>query len=133
MDFAKYDTSKTSETGAELTVLNPETYEETDVKIRLAGTDSSVYRNFIKRRAEERMKQGKKKQQSVDLDKSEREGCELLAACTLGWQNVSEKGQEVEFSKEAAIDLYLKYKWLRDQVDSFIGDRANFFPKSSKA
>lgn len=132
MDLAKFDTSKTSEKGAELVVLNPETFEETDIKLRLAGTDSSVYRNQIKARAEKAMNKGQKKQ-ALDFDKSEREGCELLAACTLGWEGLEENGKPIEFSTEAAADLYMRHRWLKEQVDRFIGDRTNFFPKSSKA
>jgi hypothetical protein len=133
MDLSQFDTSKTSEKGVELVIINPATLEETDIKIRLAGTDSSYYRNQIKARAEQQLSKGQKKATTVDLDKSEREGCELLAACTLGWSGIEENGKAIDFSRDAAVDVYMRHKWLREQVDRFVGDRANFFPKPSKA
>jgi hypothetical protein len=129
MDLAQFDTSKTSEKGTELVVINPATFEETDIKIILAGTDSSYYRNQIKARAEEQLSKGQKKQTTIDIEKSEREGCQLLAACTLGWSGIEENGKAIEFTYENAVDLYTRHKWLREQVDRFVGDRANFFPK----
>jgi hypothetical protein len=129
MDLAQFDTSKTSEKGVELVIINPKTLEESEVKIRLAGIDSSYYRNQIKLRAEQQLSKGQKKATTIDMDKSELEGCKLLAACTLGWSGIEENGKAIEFTYENAVDLYMRYKFLQQQVDRFVGDRANFFPK----
>lgn len=60
-----------------------------------------------------------------------------LAAITTGWHLVDFQGQpiDVEFSAETAKELYSsgEFAWIRDQVDEFVGDRANFMKPSSKS
>lgn len=133
MDFANYETKTNAEKGVEMVVINPSNGEKTDAKIRLNGRDSSAFRNAMKAQAQKAMEASKRKDEPAGADDYEVETCKTLAACTISWEGVVEDGKAVEFSKEAAASLYLKYGWLRDQVDRFIGDRTNFFPKSKKA
>ena len=58
---------------------------------------------------------------------------DLLATCTMGWNGVLEKGkkQPVPFSQEACRQLYKSFPVIRDQVDAFIANRANFILASS--
>lgn len=127
MDISQFDTSTLAETGVEYVVLNPVDDKPTDIKMRLAGTDSSFYRNAI---AAQARKQTDKKRAQIDLDEVEQNTCDILASCTLGWSGLMENGKELKYSTLAAVDLYKKHKWLRIQVDRFIGDRSNFFPVS---
>lgn len=43
---------------------------------------------------------------------------DLLAACTVGWENVHVDGAALAFSTEAATTLYDTYPWLREQVQT---------------
>lgn len=128
MDLNDINLTEAAEIGAELTLEHPVTGEPLDIVIHLAGTDSSAYRMKQKEINSKRimkMARGKK----PEFNTTDAEACELLAACTLGWSGVVIGGEEVEFSKDAAISLYREHNWIREQVDMFIGDRANFFTK----
>ena len=73
----------------------------------------------------------------VTPEQIEAEGNDLLAALTKGWKLVDLDGNpiDVPFSQENARELYAltAVAWLRDQVDEYIGDRANFSKASSKS
>lgn len=126
MDLKRLDTVSASNEGAELAIYAPDG-EKTDIVIRLAGVDSDVYRKASRKQRDKRLqnlqKRGKQKLTSAELDE---EGIALLAACTLGWENLEENGQPLECTRENAERLYHDYPDVRQQVDAFIGDRANF-------
>lgn len=128
MDLKQINLTEAAEIGAELDLEHPVTGEKLDAVIHLAGTDSAAYRNKQKEIQSKRiakLARGKK----ADLTTSDGEECELLASCTLGWSGILSGEEEVKFSHAAAKKLYLENYWIREQVDSFIGDRANFFTK----
>ena len=123
-DFSKLDLSASAEQGATLQVRHPVSGIELEgVTIKVVGTDSKRFRDILKNKAREQMN---RKNKPIDLQKAEKESIEMLAACTLGWTGISEGGTELQFSTENAIMMYKKYLWLREQVDEFMNDRANF-------
>lgn len=70
---------------------------------------------------------------------SDEEAAASLARATTGWSGVvqgwvdgTDDEAPAQFSIENARKLYLNrgVKWLRDQADRFVGDRANFLPAS---
>lgn len=126
MDLNEIKIADKSEEGEILTILHPVTFAETDIKIRLAGSDSARYRNKVKKLAE---KERGKRSKTINLDAAERQGAEILAACTLDWKGIQRGGVTVPFSYENAVELYSdpNLRWLREQVDEFIADRTNFF------
>jgi hypothetical protein len=67
------------------------------------------------------------------LEDLERDGIELTVACTTGWKNMVIDEQEIPFSVENARKVYTQYTWIREQVDGFVNDRANFLPKAANA
>jgi hypothetical protein len=126
MDLSTIDLTKSAEAGADLTLEHPVTGEPLDIIITLAGTDSASYRakqKEIQNKRITKMARGKKADFSITDD----EACDILAGCTLGWVGILESGKELEFSVLNAKDLYIKHFWIREQVDAFMGDRANFF------
>ena len=127
MDVSKVKFAENSDKGAVLTVLDPTTDVPTDLKITLAGTDSAIYRNWVKNSINRKL--GMKKNKKFSYEESEHSGVELLAALTLGWEGLEFEGKPVKFTTEQAYDLYAdpNMKWLREQVDEFVADRANFF------
>ena len=126
-DFTKLDFAAKAEEGAVMQVKNPLTGEALGATITLIGTDSKAFRDLAKQRATAALKRTKEEQESFDVDAS---SVELLAKCTLAWSGIEEGGKSVEFSQENAVKMYSKYHWLKEQVDRFIGDRANFLPSA---
>ena len=127
MDISKIRLADKSEQGSTLIVLDPVTGVETDFKIKLAGTDSFIYRNWLKRMSNKKLGNFKKK--GFSYEESERSSVELLAELTLGWEGLEADGEPIVYSREKAMELYSdpNMKWLREQVDEFVGERANFF------
>ena len=103
---------------------HPVTGVELDATIKVYGKDSSVFQNAIKQRAKAQIT---RKSKDIDLESNEKDSIELLADCTKDWQGISEGGKQIECTRQNAIDIYTKYKWIREQIDIAIGDRANFF------
>lgn len=59
---------------------------------------------------------------------------ENLASFTLGWTGLlDEKGTEIPFTKQAALDLYQdpEMAWLVDQLDAALGDKELFIKRSA--
>ena len=126
-DFTKLDFAAKAEEGAVMQVKNPLTGEALGATITLIGTDSKAFRDLAKQRATATLKRTKEEQENYDSDD---EMSVMLSKCTLAWSGVEEGVEAVEFSQENALMMYRKYRWLRDQVDQFIGDRANFLPSA---
>lgn len=95
-----------------------------DIEITITGHDSAAFKNAIKTRAKAQLARTKKE---IDLDANERDNIEVLAQCTTEWTGISEGGKELIYSFENAVKLYTKYGWIKEQIDSAISDRANFF------
>jgi hypothetical protein len=85
-----------------------------------------------KKRMAKMSKGGFRATSTVPVEEIESDGLELLAACTKSWSGVVIEGKQVAFSHEAAADLYTRFPWIKEQVDTAIGDRANFIKGSSK-
>ncbi len=130
MDLSTLDVVSASNQGATLELIHPVTEEKivdddgNVMSITVLGTDSQTYRDILKARTRQRLNQ--KKQSKIDLDEAEHKGLELLARCTMGWANIYDEGEKVPFSFEAALNLYKKYPWIKEQVDNFMADRSNF-------
>lgn len=123
-DFASRDVTAKADEGAELEVLDPANGKPVGVFITLAGADSAVHRKATAAIANRRAKGGFRR--NINLDDLQTESIEILARCTLGWSGVVLDGKDVPLSKEAAVALYTRFPWLREQVETFISDRANY-------
>lgn len=138
MDLATLDTKKGSEEGFEFQVTHPKTGEPLEIWITVQGMDSEQFQSTIKAQQRKRMDRlTRRKAQAITPDEIEAEGYDLLATITIGWRT-GEKftldGQPFPaFSKAAAKQLYARFRWIREQVDEAMGDRANFLPKSATA
>lgn len=132
MDLSKFNVSKMAEKGASLELLGPDDeplmHNKKPVTIKLLGTDSKTWRNLNRDRSRKLSAQMQKKgRKKIDFTMSDEDTCEMLAACTLGWEGIDVNDKPLEFSKDAAFDMYMEHLWIREQADAFIGDRANFF------
>jgi len=136
MDLNDFNLTEASEQGADMQLEHPVTGEplEHDGKpmvIHLAGVDSVAYRKKQRALQNKRL-QLMARSRKPDFDDIDSDGVELLAACTLGWSGLVMGGKELKFTRAEAVDLYEKQVWIREQVDAFVGDRANFFTQRSK-
>lgn len=96
-----------------------------DIHLLLAGADSEAYQKELRRQQDKLLKKGRMK---LSAEEAENNSVELLAACTLDWRNVEYNGDALECNRKNARWLYKnpRLSFIRDQVDEFIGDRANF-------
>lgn len=126
MDFQPFDGK--SDDGAKMVVTHPGTGEPTDATISLAGMDSKAWRGASKE-LQTRMLMTKSARNAAAsvLGDSDENVAELLAAVTMSWENIKLDGMILECSKPIAKNLYVRYPWLREQVNQFVGNRANFF------
>jgi len=131
MDLSNLNLGECADKGALLTLANPITgklLEDNGVPmtITLAGADSSAFRKKQREIQYSRLQQIAV-DAGFDFDSIESDECELLAAATLGWSGLVMKGKPLEFSHDAVVELYKSQAWIREQVDVFVGARANFF------
>jgi len=147
MDLAKLDTAKGANEGFEVELYNPSTNEDLGIKINLLGKDSDEFQRVSRAQSKKRLarltKGGFRSNATPPIEEIEQDNIELLASCTRGWRTLAKKdkegkvvepekttltvsGNELAFSKENAVDIYTRFPWIREQVDTAIGDRANF-------
>lgn len=127
MDLSALDSVSCAEVGSSLEILHPATKEPTGIIIRLLGADSKVYREKQLALMRKRFRGGKSSQH-LSLNAAEADAIGVIAACTVGWENLEEHGELVPFSEAKARDIYTRYPAIREQVSAFIEDRANFLP-----
>jgi hypothetical protein len=85
--------------------------------LTVAGTDSDRWKATIRTAA-------RKRGQSSD------DGIETMSSLVIGWKNLVLNKEPLKFTLQAAIKLLTDYPWIRDQVNSFASERANFLPKA---
>lgn len=123
MDLADLFTRGTAESGVEMKLLHPATGEvikNEDGKewvVTVAGTDSDRWKSTIRAAA-------RKRGQSSD------DGIETMSSLVVGWKNLVLNKETLKFTPQAAIKLLTDYPWIRDQVNAFASERANFLPKA---
>lgn len=124
MDFAKsLDTVAAAEKGFEYTFVDPIRDVETDVKINVVGIGSRVHKQ-AKATFDQKMEQLKKACAPRPIPQDEEDALlsELVAKCTTGWVNVSDKGVEIPWSVDNAADMFYRYPVLRGAVTAALFD-----------
>jgi len=124
IDISQLRTDKADD-GEWLELEHPKTGQPLGIRIKLLGVDSDVYQKQVRKNNDRRFK---KRRFKLTADEVEAENVELLVAVTKEWENMIEHGQPVEFNAANVRRIYTdkKYSWIREQVDEFAGDRANF-------
>lgn len=137
MDLASLDTSKPEFATSVMEVKHPGTNKvlrvgpEDDAKpvsITMYGIDSERFREAEQALRNRALKQGRRIK--ITAEDAEEDAIAILARCTAGWSGIVIDGTEVPFSTESAAKVYRRLRWLREQVDEFIADRANFLKAS---
>jgi len=127
-DLAQFDASAAS-SGSRMTIADPVTGEDTDLWIQLQGKDSDEYRKAQRAIANRRLRQSQRRRNRFELtaEEIEEEALDLLVAVTIGWSDTLYlDGKPLPFSADNARSLYTRFAWLKEQVDRFVDDRANF-------
>lgn len=128
MDLQNLDLASGANKGATMAVEHPITGEVLmhngkEAKIHVLGLESDVANEYIRQQAQKNINRRTK----MSYNEAETGSINMLAKMITGWENIIDVGVEVEFNVENARNLLTKYKWLRQQVDAFVSDRANFF------
>jgi len=114
MDIEKLYTVKKHAKGVEMQVKD-ESGKPLDMFLILAGVDSPVFRK------------GTIKAQRETLINDEANATAIaLSEATIGWRGFMSKGKELKFSITKVQQLYENAPYIMDQVNIFIGKRANF-------
>lgn len=149
MDLNELDVVGKSNEGFELQLVNFKTQEGLPLYITVLGKDSDVFRKLTaeqnRRRLAKMTKGNVMRLGSLSAEELEADAVELLAVCTVSWreqlvpdghavregESVSKStlrlnGEELACTRANATKLYVGFPWIREQVDTAIGDRANF-------
>jgi len=130
VDLAAIDTVKGSNEGFNVRIFHPGTNEDLDISITVLGKDSDAFQKVSRAQNKKRMakmqKGGFRSITPAPLEEIEQDGITLLAACTTGWSGVIIEGKEIPFSTDNVVMVYERFPWIKEQVDTAIGDRANF-------
>lgn len=129
MDFANLDLTKHADTPETMDVMHPVTdtplmVDGQKVQITVLGAESSKARQLIDSFSRKALSS---RNQQMSPDRAKEFQIELLTACTVSWANVQLNGQMLEPTKDNIMMMYRDYPWLRQQVDAFMSNRANFF------
>lgn len=129
MDLNSFDTVTRANEGAQCVLKDIRTGRPTDAVITLRGMDSEDFQRLKADRARD-MAARRESGNYADLTQEEKDelAIDTLARLTLGWAGLSSDGVPLAFSTAAAKDLYRRFPAVREQVNVFIADRANFLP-----
>lgn len=108
-------------TGVDLTTAKGE-----PISVSIYGMDSAVFQAHQKNLINKRLQRQNRKGGTFTAEQIEEDSISTLAACIAGWKNIEFEGKPLEFSKSNAKALLNKLRWVREQLDEAIGDRANF-------
>jgi hypothetical protein len=154
MALSKYNTSKIANAGRPVELLDIVTQRPIGVRFFVLGVDSKEYQRITRKHEADRLDKQKKNRGRVYYltpEESEANALELLTGLTTGWEEdvcdsegkvthtrpdiELEEGQFIHFTPEAAKAIYeeLGYKWIREQIDTEIGDRRDFLPPAKRS
>jgi hypothetical protein len=137
IDLSPLDTKRGAEAGFEVQILHPVTRKPLGLAIGVLGFESDAYQTKsreLRKRFTDQLtaaRRAERTQEEIDA-----EVAELLAEVTTYWKpkNLSfllnGKIDSYAFSAANARIVYARFRWLREQIDEKVHDRANFLPGS---
>lgn len=114
---------------AEITLLHPTTGEPLDIKVTVASADSERYRAGLRAQQDARFAKAAHnphKPLKLTAGELEAENLDLLVKSTVSWEGVVVDGKPVSCTPENVRSIYQKFRWMYQQLDRAITDRANF-------
>lgn len=112
-------TLETHEAGAELRLVSPIDGKPTDFYLTIVGVDSNRWRDAEL--------DGKRKIMAMSkAEQSDKKAHRAIIAEVLSQAVIDWKGFDKEFDREFVKDVFINSPLIAEQVDEFIGKRANF-------
>ncbi len=96
--------------------------------ITLVGKDSDRYLQLQRQMTDRRLQAMQRTRQPLLSAMGEKDEVDLLVNATLDWDVVFGDNGSSKPSPENYRRAYTTARWLRKQVDEFVGNTANFFP-----
>lgn len=144
-DLDAIDTLPGSVAGAPMTVIGIDgspllNSKKQPHRLLIMGPDSPRYQRLIYLQTRKRVQAAAdaraagKDAPEADLEADQADAIEVMAQCTKGWEGfLDRQGNPLEFSMDAARQLYTRFPMIREQADAFIVQRRHFLPVSSRA
>lgn len=130
MDLSDLNFNEGANQGSFMQLVDPRTQvpltteEGQKIGITFLGYDSDLARKIRRKMMNDGL--NRKRGLKVTAEEVESRSIDQLASLAMSWENITENGEPLEFSKDELIRLLGKYEWIRDQADEFVGDRSNF-------
>ena len=112
---------------ASLTIMHPQTGAPTPITITVASPDSDAYKAVDWRVKNRNITMARKSKNGLTIEAIDASGLDILVGATLGWDGMTWDGAALPFSADNARMVYTTFSFIREQVDEFLADRANFF------
>lgn len=130
MDVFSLSTSKAANEGVEVQIFHPASKADLGITFKVAGIDSDVHKKAARDAQRKRLNTlARGGQMKLTPEELEAEGLALLVVCVLDWSGVEEKGVPLPCTPQNVEKVFEACPWIKDQIDSAIGDRALFLPK----
>lgn len=135
MDLASIDTADLANQGVPMHLNGPngaplfQEDDKTPITITLLGDDADVLVKLDRATTNAHLRGPG----TVTAEMAEAKHLTRLARATVGWSGIKVDGKDLEFSEDAARSLYKRFRWIRSQAATFIGDRANFSKASPQS
>lgn len=120
MDIKSLHTAEAHEEGAEMQIRGPDGVL-IDAFITLVGRDSKTWRDT--NRKYERIILMADKDDDRDMEAA------ALSEAVISWRGLIDDGKDYACNPKNAYDLFINAPYIKDQVNEFVGKRANFMKK----
>ena len=106
--------------------------DDAPTRIKIQGVDSIGFEKTIFKtqalRFNDPVQRGQMSQKRMELfaEQAAKTQARELAEITIDWENIDWDGEVFPFNKENAVKMYVRFKWMRDQLMEFIAERANY-------
>ena len=101
------------------------------ITVDIVGVDSPRFQARQRMLTNKRLATAGNRKSKLTAEDLEEEGIVTVAACITGWSaNIELDGKPLEFSRSNAKLLITRLRWIGEQIDLAIADRANFLKAS---
>ncbi len=154
MALSELNTGEISNKGRAVELIHPSHQIPIGIRFYVLGSDSREFRRIIRKQQAELLEKQKKTRRGIYMatpEEHEANSIELLVGVTTGWdediKNDAGKitgvrkeielnpGEFVPFSVEAVTQIYSDpgFAWIKELIDSEIGERRDFLPPAKKS
>ena len=118
------DLAKAQDDGIDVAILHPKTGESLGITVKVAGPDSDRQKQARNAINNDRLRMSRNKR--LTASELEADALRITAASIISWDGVVENGDAVPLNADNATAILTRYPFIREQLDSAVGDRAGF-------